>query len=101
MTRSLRLWPPPRCQIVWSPLLRRPPLRCFGSVSGLYGFVVVKSSFTIVVVKRRVGVTGLYVLIARIFALGELSAFASAIGFSHSTSVSLFVVFFFRLMTFD
>ena len=59
MMRSLRLWPPPRCQMVRSPELRRPPERCFGSVSGLYGRFVVRSSLTVVVVNRRVGVTGL------------------------------------------
>src|SRR3974390_2621658 len=68
IVRNLRLWPPPRCQMVWSPELRRPLVRRFGSVSGLCGRFVVKSSFTVLVVKRRVGVTGLYVLIA-IFAL--------------------------------
>ena len=59
MMRSLRLCPPPRCQMVWSPVLRRPLVRCFGSVSGLCGRFVVRSSFTVLVVKRRVGVTGL------------------------------------------
>src|SRR5262252_5279181 len=66
MMRSLRLCPPPRCQIVWSPELRRPLMRCFDSVSGLYGRLVVRSSLTVEVVNRRVGVTGLYVLIAMI-----------------------------------
>src|SRR6516164_6464894 len=64
MIRSLRLCPPPRCQMVRSPELRRPPVRCLGSVSGLYGRFVVRSSLTVVVVNRRVGVTGLEVLIA-------------------------------------
>src|SRR5581483_5775872 len=38
--------------------------RCLGSSSGLYGFVVVMSSLTIVVRYRSVWVVGLYVLIA-------------------------------------
>ena len=59
MTRSLRLCPPPRCQMVWSPTLRRPLVRCFGSVNDLYGRSVVRSSLTVLVMKRRVGVTGL------------------------------------------
>src|SRR5271165_2066360 len=77
IARSLRLWPPPRRQIVRSPELRRPLMRCFDSVSGLCGRFVVRSSFTVVVVNRRVGVTGLYVLIAMFalrcsrFAFGE------------------------------
>src|SRR6516164_10587110 len=73
MIRSLRLCPPPRCQLVRSPELRRPPVRCLGSVSGLYGRLVVRSSLTVVVVNRRVGVTGLYVLIA-MFVLAERSS---------------------------
>src|SRR6516162_1908256 len=64
MVRRRRLCPPPRRQIVKSPELRRPLILCLDSVSGLYGRLVVRSSFTVVVVKRRVGVTGLYVLIA-------------------------------------
>ena len=59
MMRSLRLCPPPRRQIVRSPALRRPLMRCFGSVNGLYGRLVVRSSLTVVVVNRRVGVVGL------------------------------------------
>ena len=35
MMRSLRLWPPPRCQMVRSPELRRPLVRCFDSVRRL------------------------------------------------------------------
>jgi len=54
----------PRCQIVRSPELRRPPVPFFGSVSGLYGRFVVRSSLTCEVLKRSVGVIGLYVLIA-------------------------------------
>jgi hypothetical protein len=45
----------------------------------LYGRLVVRSSFTVVVVNRRVGVTGLYVLIAM-----SLLAQLSAIGFQPS-----------------
>jgi hypothetical protein len=37
--------------------------------SGLYGLAVVRSSLTSVVLKRKVGVTGLNVLIAMIFVL--------------------------------
>src|SRR5690242_13996364 len=70
IARSLRLCPPPMCQIVWSPELRRPPVFFFVSVSGLCGRFVVRSSFTSVVLKRRLGVIGLYVLIAIFFALG-------------------------------
>src|SRR6266496_4403174 len=64
IARILRLCPPPRCQIVRSPELRRPPVRFFGSVSGLCGRLVVRSSLTCELLKRRVGVIGLYVLIA-------------------------------------
>src|SRR3569833_42384 len=67
MMRILRLCPPPRCQIVWSPLLRRPPEPFFGSVNGLCGRFVVSSSLTSAVLKRNVGVTGLNVLIAIFF----------------------------------
>src|SRR5579863_10369793 len=61
--RSLRLCPPPMKRIVISPELRRPPVRGFGSSSGLCGFFVVMSSLTIVVRYRNVCVVGLYVLI--------------------------------------
>src|SRR5438552_8808253 len=71
MMRSLRLCPPPRCQIVMSPELRRPPVRCLGSTSGLCGCLVVMSSLTIVVRYRSVWVVGLYVLIAIITLLVE------------------------------
>src|SRR6266511_4412715 len=64
IARILRLCPPPRCQMVRLPELRRPPVRFFGSVSGLCGRFVVRSSFTCELLKRRVGVIGLYVLIA-------------------------------------
>ena len=46
-----------------SPELRRPPVRCFGSSSGLCGCLVVMSSLTSVVRYRSVCVVGLYVLI--------------------------------------
>src|SRR3984957_4794625 len=49
--------------MVKSPELRRPPVRCLTASSGLWGRFVVMSSLTSVVVKRRVGVIGLYVLI--------------------------------------
>src|SRR5690242_2367194 len=61
--RSFRLWPPPINRIVMSPELRRPPVRCFGSTSGLCGCFVVMSSLTSVVRYRNVCVVGLYVLI--------------------------------------
>src|SRR4051812_20611394 len=64
MARSLRLWPPPRCHMVMSPPLRRPPVRSLILVSGLCGRSVVISSFTSVVLKRNDGEVGLYVLIA-------------------------------------
>src|SRR5690348_5887255 len=63
MTRILRLCPPPRCQLVKSPELRRPPVRSLISVSALCGRSVVISSLTSVVLKRSDGVSGLYVLI--------------------------------------
>src|SRR5271163_1755918 len=62
--RSFCLCPPPRCQLVMSPELRRPPVRCFFSTSGLCGCCVVISSLTIVVRYRSVCVVGRYVLIA-------------------------------------
>src|SRR5579864_4359791 len=69
MMRSLRLCPPPRCQIVMSPELRRPPVRCLGSTSGLCGCLLVMSSLTVVVRYRSVWVVGLYVLIGIISSL--------------------------------
>src|SRR5207245_3208477 len=62
MSRSLRLCPPPRCQMVMSPALRRPPVRSLMRVSGLCGLSVVSSSLVSVVLKRNDGVVGLYVL---------------------------------------
>src|SRR5437588_12722392 len=62
--RSFCLCPPPRCQLVRSPALRRPAFDFFGDVNGLYGRFVVRSSLMIVEVKRCDGVNGLYVLIA-------------------------------------
>jgi len=59
MMRSLRLCPPPRCHMVVSPELRRPPVRCLGSSSGLCGRVLVMSSLTSVVRNRSVCVVGL------------------------------------------
>src|SRR5437764_13295461 len=67
MDRILRLCPPPRCHMVMSPALRRPPVRCLILVSGLCGRFVVKSSLTTVDLNRSVGVIGLYVLIAICF----------------------------------
>src|SRR6266850_3691715 len=67
IVRILRLCPPPRCHIVISPALRRPPVRCLILVSGLCGRFVVRSSLTTVDLKRSVGVIGLYVLIAICF----------------------------------
>src|ERR1700761_6512487 len=49
--------------MVRSPELRRPPVRCLTASSGLWGRLVVMSSFTRDVWKRSVGVIGLYVLI--------------------------------------
>src|SRR5437868_3403947 len=62
--RSLRLCPPPTWRMVMSPLLRRPPVRSLGVVSDFNGRLVVMSSFTNCVAKRRDAVYGLYVLIA-------------------------------------
>ena len=56
---QLALVSPPWCQMVRSPELRRPPVRCLGSVSGLYGRFVVRSSLTVLGMNRRDGVTGL------------------------------------------
>src|SRR2546421_10626109 len=64
IARSRRLWPPPRCQMVMSPALRRPRVRSLIFVSGLCGRSAVSSSFTSVVLNRSDGVIGLYVLIA-------------------------------------
>src|SRR5437899_9996901 len=73
MVRIFRLCPPPRCHMVMSPALRRPPVRCLILVSGLCGRFVVRSSLTTVDLKRSVGVIGLYVLIA-IFQLSRAKA---------------------------
>src|SRR6266481_6285129 len=73
--RSFCLCPPPRCQLVRSPALRRPAVVFFGDVSGLYGRSVVRSSLTSVVLNLCDGVNGLYVLIAIIHSF-KLSAFA-------------------------
>src|SRR5271156_852525 len=54
--------------MVRSPELRRPPVRCLTASSGLCGRLVVMSSFTRDVLKRSVGVIGLYVLIGILFA---------------------------------
>src|SRR5205823_7131318 len=67
--RILRLCPPPRCHMVMSPALRRPPVRCLILVSGLCGRFVVKSSLTTVDLKRSVGVIGLYVFMAIVASL--------------------------------
>src|SRR5687767_3344655 len=64
MMRYRRLWPPPRHQIVCSPVLLRPPDGCRFSVSGPCGLSVVISSNVSTVIWRRPGVTGLYFLIA-------------------------------------
>src|SRR5215469_1831847 len=63
MMRSFFLCPPPIKRIVVSPELRRPPVRFFGSTSGLCGCLVVMSSLTSVVRYRSVCVVGRYVLI--------------------------------------
>src|SRR5271157_567710 len=71
MSRSFCLWPPPWWRIVMSPALRRPPVRCLTSSSGLYGLFVVRSSLASVVLKRSVDVIGLYVLIAIVACPGK------------------------------
>src|SRR5487761_1228554 len=58
--------------MVKSPELRRPPVRCRVTVSGLYGRSVVRSSFTTVDVKRSDGVIGRYVLIGIVYSLLEI-----------------------------
>src|SRR5947209_5590056 len=63
IARYLRLCPPPRHQLVKSPVLRRPPVFTLPRVSGLCGRSVVSSSLVSVVAKRCDGVIGLYVLI--------------------------------------
>src|SRR5688500_4128516 len=63
MTRYSRLWPPPRHQMVCSPVLLRPPDGCSFSVSGACGVSVVISSNVSTVICRRPGVTGLNFLI--------------------------------------
>src|SRR6185503_17584998 len=57
-TRYIRLWPPPRCQIVRCPLLFRPPQRVLGSSRLLSGFVSVISSNVATVMNRRPGDVG-------------------------------------------
>src|SRR5919109_1583321 len=69
IARSFFLCPPPRHQLVTSPALRRPPVLRLPTVSGLNGLSVVMSSFVSVVIARREGVIGLYVLIAIALAL--------------------------------
>src|SRR5262245_12879747 len=60
MMRYRFLWPPPRNQIVWWPLLFLPPVRRLGSVSAFSGSCFVTSSKDNVVMKRRPGEVGLY-----------------------------------------
>src|SRR5437588_8218162 len=83
--RSFCLCPPPRCQLVKSPALRRPAVVFLAEVSGLYGRSVVRSSLTSVVLKRCDGVNGLYVLIAIIHSfasrLSAISLQLSALSF--------------------
>ena len=67
--RNFCLCPPPWWRIVKSPELRRPPVRCLTTNSGLCGVSVVRSSLTSEVWKRSVGVIGLYVLIGIVFVL--------------------------------
>ena len=67
--RNFCLCPPPWWRIVRSPVLRRPPVRLRTVNSGLCGVSVVRSSLTSEVLKRSVGVIGLYVLIAIVFVL--------------------------------
>src|ERR1700733_1407661 len=69
MRRSFFLCPPPWCRMVMSPELRRPPVRCFETSSGLCGLSVVMSSFTSVVWNRSVGGIGRNVLIGIVLAL--------------------------------
>jgi hypothetical protein len=82
------LCPPPRCQLVRSPALRRPALDFFGEVSGLCGRFVVRSSLMIVEVNLCDGVNGLYVFIAIKISLqtSKVSAlrFVSALFFSRN-----------------
>src|SRR5438270_10215493 len=75
--RSFCLYPPPRCQLVRSPALRRPALDFFGDVSGLYGRFVVRSSLTTVEVNLCDGVNGLYVLIAIKISFQRLGFYSS------------------------
>src|SRR5437773_4669728 len=63
ITRYIRLWPPPRHHEVSSPRLLRPPERCSGSTSGLYGRSVVMSSNVCTVWNREPGDVGLYLRI--------------------------------------
>src|SRR2546426_6790803 len=59
MMRYIRLCPPPRHHDVSSPWLLRPPVRWFGSTSGLCGSLVVISSKVWTVWKRWPGDVGL------------------------------------------
>src|SRR5438094_6428783 len=77
--RSFCLCPPPRCQLVRSPALRRPAVVFFGDVNGLCGRFVVRSSLTSVVLNLCDGVNGLYVFIAISFALLGLRSFAASL----------------------
>src|SRR5258708_2834603 len=83
MARSLRLCPPPRCQTVMSPELRRPPVRGLISVSALCGLLAWMSSFTIVVMNLRDGVIGLYGFFH--FGVGRLGG-----DFEHQRAFGLF-----------
>src|ERR1700741_2588759 len=77
--RSLRLFPPPRNRLVMSPEFRRPPVFSLASTSGLYGFLVGRSSFNRVVLERKGCVVGLYVLIAIIALSSQRSAFSDSL----------------------
>src|SRR2546425_7650394 len=63
MRRYIRLCPPPRHHDVSSPRLLRPPVRWFGSTSGLCGSVAVISSKVWTVWNRWPGDVGLNFLI--------------------------------------
>src|ERR1700690_2405736 len=95
--RSFCLCPPPWWRMVRSPELRRPPVRCLTTRSGLCGVSVVRSSLTSEVWKRSVGVTGLYVLIGIVFVLDELLA-SSCWLLAHSSQNQLLLLTF-RLYT--
>src|SRR5271157_5473063 len=62
-TRYACLAPPPINREVTRPVLLRPPVRFLGSTSDFSGRSRVMSSRDTTVWKRRVAVTGLYVLI--------------------------------------